>query len=63
MMKLCSPKLGILKKQINSPNFENLQEKYKLKTDYKSASIKFSFIPKLSPIQMVKHGDVEKGMK
>lgn len=63
MMKLCNPKSGILKKGEKKPTFENLSEKYTLNKAYKSPAIKCGFVPTKSPIQMVKEGDVEKGMK
>jgi len=63
MMKLCNPKSGILKKEEKKPSFENLSEKFTLNKAYKNPAIKCAFIPSKTPMQMVKEGDVEAGMK
>jgi hypothetical protein len=58
LMKLCNPKSGILKKGEKKPTFDNLNEKYTLKTDYKNPAIKCAFVPSKTPMMMVKEGDV-----
>ena len=60
MMKLCNPKTGIITKENAKKPVFGANEKLWLIPNYTSPSIRFSFIPSKTPLQMVQSGAVSK---